>query len=317
MGGAPLPVVVEWRGIYTDPITADLLDDLAASVGPYVRPIPGCGSRQGARVQVVDRVTGKRLRTVQLGSTAKSADTHVLDGVVDLDAEQLTDAEARELETRARERGAAAWFRPRTSPYTGNDYGWQRHVHLARVDAELADAARRQVAAYRNRLDGLAVPHADRGSHAYLTRTWPQYLAQKDDTMTPQQLQQLVDEIRKVPARTWDAVLIGHDEDGAGPEKAPAAPARSWLVMGRRDAGRSYWNTDTVEAQLAALRLQLAGTGDVDAGELAQQLAQLLAPGLRDALVAELPQLDVDAGPIADAVLARLGAKLAPVDDAA
>jgi len=308
MGGAPtLPRVGNFRGIWTDLTTCALLVELARITGPiYVDPIAGCGSWQGSRVLAPDG------RIVDLGETAASADTHEGDGVVDLNCEHLTDAEARQLETLCRMLGCAAWFRPAVSPYTGRPYGWQRHIHLIRVDAaNLAPAAQRQVTAYRNKLDGLAVPHADRGSHAYLTRTWADYLREKEDTVTPEQLQQILAAINAIPAKTWHVELTGHDEDGAGPGKAPTAPALSWLVMGRRDAGRAYWNTDTVEAQLAAVRLALAGDDELDQDKLAQQLAQLLAPGLHDALVAELHDHDETAADaIAGAVLARMGAAL-------
>jgi hypothetical protein len=315
MGGAPaLPRVVEFRGIWTDATTVELLVELARISGPiYVDPIGGCGSWQGWRVLTPDG------QIITLGSTANSAETHTGDGVVDLNCEHLTDDEARRLETLCRMLGCAAWFRPAVSPYTGNAYGWQRHIHLIRQDAaNLPDAARRQVTAYRNKLDGLAVPHADRGSHAYLTRTWADYLREKEDTVTPEQLQQILAAINSLPAKVWNQPLTGHDEDGAGPKEAPEAPARSWLVMGRRDAGRAYWNTDSVEAQLAAVRLALADDDQLDPAQLATQLAQLLGPQLHDALVAELPKLDVDVDAIASGVLSRLGAALVdePVDAA-
>ena len=196
MGGATLPQVVEFRGIYTDAETAALLDELARISGPvYVDPIAGCGSFQGQAVRLPDG------RIITLGSTAQSAETHTGDGVVDLNCEHLTDAEAHTLETLLRSLGCAAWFRPAVSPYTGNAYGWQRHIHLIRTDAaNLPDAARRQVTAYRNRLDGLAVPHADRGSHAYLSATWAAYRKELDMPLTDEDVQRIA---KAAAAQVW------------------------------------------------------------------------------------------------------------------
>jgi hypothetical protein len=293
MGGAPdLPRVVEFRGIWTDADTAALLVELAAISGSiYVDPIAGCGSWQGSRVRTPDGTI------ITLGSTKASAETHTGDGVVDLNCEHLTDAEARALETYCRMLGCAAWFRPAVSPYTGNRYGWQRHVHLIRLDAaNLPAAARAQVTAYRNRLDGLAVPHADRGSHAYLGRTWAAYLREKDDTMTPAQLQTILAAINDTPRRVWAWPIANR--------RNPKArwSAQSWLEGGNLLTG------DTL-----AVAKKIAGQAGVDVDEqaIARGVAALVGPDLRAALVAELSTHDkVEADEVADAVIARLGAAL-------
>src|SRR5690348_16250210 len=141
-----MPTTVQWRGIVTDPTTAKYLNAVAkevtvmakaAGVADFtVTPIPGCGSYQT--------------------STAASAGTHAGGGAVDINAEGLTDRQARILESAARKWGGTAWFRPRVSA-TGFVYGWQRHVHILRSDCgDLSYAAGKQVGQYRAGLNGLA-----------------------------------------------------------------------------------------------------------------------------------------------------------------
>jgi hypothetical protein len=78
----------------------------------------------------------------------------------------------------------------------------------------------------------------------------------EDDTMelTPAQLDTIA---KRTADEVWAKILTGHDEDGPGGKPAPTAPALSWLVMARRDAGRAMWNTDTLEAAGAQLRTKL------------------------------------------------------------
>jgi hypothetical protein len=158
MGGAS-PATVTFRGITVDPGTADALTELARIVGSdiYLKPIPGFGSYR---------------------TNAASGGTDTGGGHADINAEGLTDEQARRIETRARQVGFVAWFRPRTSPYSGRSYGWQRHVHLIRRDCtDLSTAARAQVKAYDAGWDGLATPHKDTGSRAFVGATWASYKA--------------------------------------------------------------------------------------------------------------------------------------------
>lgn len=291
MGGAPSNVVT-WRGVTLDPTTRDLLVELARISGDiYVEPIPGYGSYR---------------------NNDASGGTDTGGGHCDLDLEGRTDAEARTLETLARSLGAVAYFRPRVSP-TGYVYGWQRHLHIIRRDcADLSQAARDQVVDYDEGRNGLANNGPDTGSRAYVGMTWARYLEQKENTMTPEQEKRLLDAIATVPGRVWSVPLTGHDEDGAGGNPAPVAPALSWLVMARRDAGRVYWQTDTLEAQVAGLRALL---GDLDATvdekALALEVSTLLAPTVRDALLEALPDdLPTSVDFVVDDVLERIATSL-------
>lgn len=162
MGGAS-PKTVDFRGADVDPVTADALTELAAISGSiYVEPIRGYGSYR---------------------NNTASGGTDTGGGHCDLNLEGRTDADARKLETLARSLGFVAYFRPRTSPYSGRSYGWQRHLHLIRRDCtDLSAAARTQVRQYDQGLDGLAVPHKDTGSRAYVGVTWGKYLAAKKAT---------------------------------------------------------------------------------------------------------------------------------------
>jgi len=316
MGGAPVPQVVEFRGIYTDDDTAQLLVELARISGPiYVDPLGGCGSYQGQAVRTPDG------RIITLGSTKASAETHTGPGAVDLNAEHLTDVEARALETLARSLGCAAWFRPAVSPYTQQPYGWQRHLHLIRTDAPgLPDAARRQVTAYRNKLDGLAVPHADRGSHAYLTASWAAYREELDMPLTD-------DDVQRIARAVWTTAWTSPSNDKPYPASSYLINANVWAGQARNavqqlaKAEANRYTVGTAREKLAADRyasVMAAVTGKPEpaAGDLAAELAQLLAPNLRDALAESLPDLALDAAAadrVAAAVLARMGAAL--VDD--
>jgi hypothetical protein len=269
MGGITRPSsAVYWRGHWFDPQTAAMLQELADTSGAiYVRPIQGCWST----------------------STAKSSGTHARACVVDVDCEGLTDAEAVWLETKWRSMGGGGWFRPRTSP-SGYVYGWQRHAHLFHPNGDLADDLRDQWGDYLAGRNGLANNGPDTGTRAYVGMTWARYQEGQEDDMalSDEQYKDLLAAIKMIPAQVWHTQLTGHDEDGPGPLVAPRAPATSWLVMARRDAGRTYWNTDTLEGAQA----QLLATAQ-RSGELLDRLADQADQGeaADPDLVAELRQL--------------------------
>jgi hypothetical protein len=283
-GSSTLPLVREERGAYFDLTTWDLVQEVKRLAGPvYVNPMDGCGSFQGRRVLLEDG------RVVDLGATEASAETHEGEGAGDVAVS--SDEEGRLLETLFRRVGCAAWYRPLVSPYTGRKYGWGRHVHFLRIGARLSPSAQAQVEAYLAGLDGLATPHKDTGTRAYVDVTWERYLEQKEDTMTPEQEKRILDAIRAVPGLTWSQVLTGHDEDGAGPLKAPKAPALSWLVMARRDAGRTYWATDSLEPSLVKVQAavedlphRLDALEDVVEGLGAGNVDEAAVQAIRDAV---------------------------------
>jgi hypothetical protein len=273
MGGAPArpdwvpSSAVYWRGHWFDVQTRDMLQELAATSGAiYVDPIQGCWSRV----------------------VVNSAETHARACVVDLNAEHLDDDEAQQLVTLWRSMGGFGWFRPRTSP-SGYVYGWQRHAHLGHPDGDMAEQLRDQWDDYLADRNGLANNGPDTGTRAYVGMTWARY-RKEHDTMTPEQLAQVLAAIGAVPGKVWAQELTGHDEDGKGPAPAPKAPALSWLVMARRDAGRAYWNTDSLEATQANLAAQLRAV-DAKASSLAAKLDTAVAQGdLAPELVDELRQ---------------------------
>lgn len=257
---------VYWRGFWFDVQTRDMLVELARISGSiYVRPLQGCWSTE----------------------TANSAGTHARACVVDLDCEHLSDADAERLEYLWRSMGGFGWFRPRTSP-TGYVYGWQRHAHLAHPDGDMSSGLRDQWDDYLADRNGLANNGPDTGTRAYVGMTWARYREEHD--VTPEQMAQLLAAIAAVPGKTWAQELTGHDEDGKGPAPAPRAPATSWLVMARRDAGRAYWNTDTLEATQASLVSQLRALDTKAASTLAKLDAAVDQGDLAPELVAELRQ---------------------------
>jgi len=282
MGGAPSTTT--WRGVTVDPATAAYLDAVAAEVTVMakaagvpdftVAPIPGCGSYQT--------------------STAASAGTHAGGGAVDINAEALTDAQARILEAAARKWGGTAWFRPRVSP-AGIPYGWQRHVHILRSDCgDLAAAARTQVGQYRRGLNGLANNGPDTGDRTWVDRTWGAVkglaatigaigatTAQEDD-MTPEQAKRL-DDIY--------AAVAGFRSEEAG----------RYVV----DANRYKWTAGV----LSSIAGKVGAT--VDEQAIAAQVLAGIAPAVSDAVKAAVAA-GVPAEQLADAVVAKLGQRLAP-----
>lgn len=179
MGGAPATVM--FRGASVDPKTGDALTELAAISGSiYVQPIPGFGSYR---------------------NNTASGGTDTGGGHIDLNLEGRSDADARTLETLARSIGFVAYFRPRNSPYTGNSYGWQRHLHLIRRDcADLSAKAKWQVGEYDAGRDGLAVPHKDTGSRKYVGVTWASYLKSKAPAPAPVPEEDIVATLAEVEA---------------------------------------------------------------------------------------------------------------------
>jgi len=96
-----------------------------------------------------ERLLGYRLTIVQgsynAGGVSASAGTHDKGGVIDLLA-----FDSRRKVKALRKVGFAAWYRPRLPGH------WEEHIHAVLVDhGNLADVAKRQVAAYRDGRDGL------------------------------------------------------------------------------------------------------------------------------------------------------------------
>ena len=300
----------KWRGVTVDQTTARYLDAVAAEVTRMtkaagvpdfnVTPIPGCGSYQT--------------------STKASAGTHAGGGAVDINAEGLTDKQARILESAARKWGGTAWFRPRTSP-TGYVYGWQRHVHILRSDCgDLAYAAGKQVKAYRAGLNGLANNGPDTGNRSWVNATWgaladlastigdiagtittPPTPAPEEDIMaTAAELRQIIsDELDARRVRdAADRVLGG----------IPAGSALSRTVNGEKprllDSGDGNY--------LVGILRSIAGKvgAPIDEQAIAATVLAGLAPAVSDAVKAAVAA-GVPTGELADAVVARLGERLA------
>lgn len=114
------------------------------------------------------------------GGVAASAGTHDGTGVVDLRVTGWTTVVCTRVLTALRSVGFAAWIR---LPTQGN---WPKHCHaVAMGDPGLSPAARRQVTAYRNGLNGLANNGPDDGPKGYTGVLWESYLKahQQEDDM--------------------------------------------------------------------------------------------------------------------------------------
>jgi hypothetical protein len=226
MGGGP--VTKNFRGADVDPVTYDALVELAAIVGDdiYLDAIDGFGS---------------------YSTNPNSGGTDTGGGHCDINAEGLTDEQARRIETRARSVGFIAWFRPRISPYSGNAYGWQRHVHLIRRDCvDLSTKARWQIGEYDAGRDGLAVPHKDTGSRAYVGMTWAKYVAakkaaQEEDPLAGITVDQIVQAILKAPIKHPD------------PKRSDTYTLESWVTAARIEAGGANARASQLVARVGAL----------------------------------------------------------------
>ena len=125
------------------------------------------------------------------GGVAASAGTHDGGGAADIAAANLTSAQRKEIETKARKVGFAAWIR---NPTQGN-WGW--HIHMIAIGCpDLSRGAASQVTAYRANRNGLANKGEDTGTRAYVDWTWERYKTTypnllTEDQMTPAQMTEL------------------------------------------------------------------------------------------------------------------------------
>lgn len=262
---------VYWRGHWFDPTTRDMLVELASRSGAlYIQPIQGCWS----------------------SDTEASSGTHEGACVVDLNAERFTDDQARQVETWWREQGGFGWFRPRLVNSTGRTV-WQRHLHLGRKGSGMAPELATQHADYLDGYNGLPIGNRvnkDTGTRAYVGRTWADYLAEKEGTMTPEQEKRILDaiaatrtDVGKVPERTWDYPIATVDpdpNDGIAPKRYPAS---TYTVMANYRAQLLQAATTKALAALAELQARedvpsgpVQDTAAVVAGVL-DELAQALA----------------------------------------
>lgn len=243
---------VQCRGVWVDPQTRDMVEELAWLARPLVvRAIQGCWS------------TG----------VAASAGTHSRACVIDIDAEPWTDAQALHVSALWRSLGGFGWFR-KAIPGV-----WQRHCHLAHPDGDMAPALADQWTDYKAGRNGLANKGPDPETRAYVGMTWAKYM---EANVTNEQLQQILAAIKAVPAATWN-VSLTLDSDGSGPIKPTVAPAQTWLKMGDYFANKAFYNTDTLEPSLA--KLATAVDGVATTAEVAELKAAL------DALTAKVDAL--------------------------
>lgn len=261
MGGAP--TTVRFRGVDVDPKTGDALTELAAISGSiYVEPIPGFGSYR---------------------TNTASGGTDTGGGHCDLNLEGRSDADARTLETLARSIGFVAYFRPRNSPYTGNSYGWQRHLHLIRRDcADLSSKAKWQVGEYDAGRDGLAVPHKDTGSRKYVGVTWASYLTNKQQALEEDPLAGIT--LKDIQNAVWSTPLsIG---DG------PAYTSESWLTMANSKAGEARALAKQALARIAALEAVVKAI-QANPNVTPEQIEAAAKAGAESALAEKISDADV------------------------
>lgn len=166
--GVPQEVTVArttWRGVVVDERTARMLD-AANALLPTIPFYPSQGSYSTA--------------------VGASGGTHAGGGAVDIklnvNGRDLTDAEAREIETAMRRVGFAGYYRTALAGV------WPRHVHgIAIGQVDLSSEAAQQVRDYARGRDGLLPRDStglsinpDTGTRAYVGTTWELYQSSED-----------------------------------------------------------------------------------------------------------------------------------------
>lgn len=273
MGGGP--VTKNFRGADVDPLTYDFLVDLAANSGSiYIDPIDGYGSYR---------------------SNESSAGTDTGGGHVDINAVNMTDAEARFVETLARMRGGCAFFRPRTwySPSRQRwiTPGWQRHVHVLLMGVpDLSDAALAQIREYKAGGDGLVGSDPDTGNRNYINMTWQKYLAIK--------------EAEEVSAQdVWSFPM------GVNPaDSSVKSNAQNALEIARNYSFRGWALAYDTNKKVS----ELLGKDFVDEAAIAKELLDGITEPLKEVVASVLASAPVGATPeaIAEVVAKELAGRL-------
>ncbi len=165
-----------WRGCLVSEDMVDPLNELAASVKPLVKPIPGYGSYR---------------------TNAASGGTDSGSGHVDIYGGTGWTDEDRELfVVNGRKIGFETFFRPKRwySEIRGRwlEENWALHFHLILKDsADLSDDAKRQLSQWYGGSNGLAgilkdgkwIYDPDPHPRTHLRQTWRQYLELKEEDM--------------------------------------------------------------------------------------------------------------------------------------
>lgn len=168
--------VKPWRGVGVSEDMHDALDELAASVGPLVVPIPGYGSYRDN-----DASGGTDNGSGHLDAYARDS------GGWDGDSRRLFVANARELGFMAFYRAPRWWSPVRQKWLTAS---WAPHFHLILKDsADLSPGARQQRTQWYAGSNGLAGFYIgqdwrydpDDGPRKHLKQTWAQYLEKRED----------------------------------------------------------------------------------------------------------------------------------------
>lgn len=144
-----------WRGVPVCTCMPDMLDDLAAAVGPLLVPMQGSYS----------------------STVAASASTHSGGGAIDAGILGWSDSDVWDLLVEARARGLALWKRTPTQGFTLHAHGVVDGCpHLSGAAWPVVGTAAWQVAEYREGRNGLAGRGADDGPRGTVGATWVTYL---------------------------------------------------------------------------------------------------------------------------------------------
>ena len=236
-----------------------------------------------ASASIHSRVTKGGYRA---GATAASKGSHDRGGVHDV-SYSLVDTDAKQ---RIWDQAGAVGCRRRSWEFTSTNTPDHGHV-IAVGCPHLAEFAADQLAEIRRGGDGMAGTRAWTGPTPSFTTWQTRYAAfkaqQEDDMPLTQTDATLV-------ARTVITELLSQTLGSSGPSVGVA------LQDG-------YWKTVLLES--AVNRLAGAAGVDVDEAAMAQQVAAIVAPVVRDAVVAAA-QAGGTPEAVADAVVAKLGAAL-------
>lgn len=146
---------VSWRGVRVCECMPDLLDDLAAAVGPLVEPMQGSYSGYSA-----------------------SAQTHAGGGAIDLGIKDWADDDVEALLVEGRKRGLVIWRRTPAQGFVLHAHGVVDGCpHLSKPSGPPNTTALWQVREYHAGRNGLAGRGRDDGPRDHVGATWPAYVA--------------------------------------------------------------------------------------------------------------------------------------------
>lgn len=257
------------------------------------------------------------------GGATASAGTHTDGCAIDIRSWNIPADKINAVLLGAREAGGWAWLRTKAQ-------GFDPHIHIA-LDCDRYTACSYQVAAAKAGYNGLGTGGRggrDDGPRPSTFRIWSagvrwlqadidRHLQEDDMAMTPTERAALIADIAEAArAKIFEQRMSGPEIDPARkptlhdylvqvlPARTAAAVHRQWLGSSGPTIGTAVQGTYRIVRALA----DRAGV-DIDEAAIAEQVAALVAPIVRDAVV-DAATAGGSPEAVADAVVAKLAASL-------